>query len=522
MKNNRSYRKSICLVMALLLFVGLFAGCTGPTTVSTEDDPNEQVTLTIALPLPAQKDTDLVVAEINKQLETLLPNTKIDLMLNPNMAEQWPLWMSTHKVIDIAHSGYITKIEDEVRKDTYLELNELIDKYAPSIKALQEKYWYSYDNASINGMVYAIPNIQYHVKETLILRVDYAAQPYMDMQALITESYASDKTTEKFYQIYTAGLEKAEAAGVDVKSKVDTVNLLALAKRGYNFVGGESSTICYDNSDAGKIIDFTTTQEFKTYCKYAKIWADKGWVSKDILTGSIQPPHRTATGTRFNMDETTHEIIPQSAAAKDVGYYSYDLNNLENQSLVTNIGENMTYYSIPFTAAHPARAMRFLDLINSEAGKPILNLLAYGIEGKHYEVLDAEKGNIKAFEYQGQGGATVSYGLPNWEVGNMLLQYNVAPYTHINKEYGENFYADTINRMKKHVLYGYTFDMDPIKNDLSKVLKNNSEYIKNICSGVVGNEENLLEELTNKNAAAGLDRIIAEFQKQADNYIAGK
>ncbi len=515
-------KKLICALLATVMLCGLLTGCAGGGVASTEDDPNKQVTLTIALPLASQKDTELVVAEINKQLETLLPNTKIELLLTPNMAEMWPMWMSTKKTIDIAHSGYITKIEDEVRKDTYLELNELVDKYAPNIKALQEKYWYSYDNASVNGSLYAIPNIQYHVKETLLLRVDYAAQPYMDMDALIAESYASDKTTEKFYQLYTAGLEKAEAAGVNMKSMVDTVNLLALAKRGYNFIGGETSTICYDNSDTVTILDFTTTKEFETYVAYAKIWADKGWVSQDILTGGVQPPHRTATGTRFNMDEETHEILPQTSTAEAVGYYTYDLNNRETQTLVTNIGENMTYYSIPFTSANPGRAMKFLDLINSEAGKPILNLLAYGIEGKHYEMLDEENGNILAFEYQGQGGASVSYGLPNWEVGNMLLQYNVAPYTHINKEYGENFYTNAVNQMRKHKLYGYTFDIDPVKNELSKVLKNNGEYINSICSGVVGNAGNMLEELRTKNAAAGLDKIIAELQKQADTYIAGK
>lgn len=518
MKKGTTFKKLVCLALALLMFGGLFAGCGGTQVAALEDDPNEEVTLTIALPLSKQKDTDLVVAEINKLLETLLPNTKIELLLSSNMAEQWPMWMSTRKTIDIAHSGYTSKIEDEVRKASYLELNELVDKYAPNIKTLQEKYWYSYDNASINGTLYAIPNIQYHVKETLILRVPYDTQPYMDMDALITESYSSDKTTEKFYEIYTEGLEKAEAAGAKVKSNVDTLNMLAVAKRGYNFIGGEDSTICYDNSDNVKLIDFTTTDEFKTYIKYAKIWADKGWVDHDILTGGILPGNRTATGTRFNMDETTHGIIPQVAGS----FYSYDLNNPATQTLVTNIGENMTYYSIPFTSAHPARAMRFLDLINSEEGKPVLNMLAYGIEGKHYEVLDAENENIKAFEYEGQGSASVSYGLPNWAVGNMMLQYNVAPYTNENKEYGENFYANTINQMKKHKLYGYTFDITPVKNELSKVLKNNGEYIDSICCGVVDNAEGMLAELTNKNAAAGLEGIIAELQKQADTYISGK
>ena len=81
------------------------------------------------MPWAEQKDAQNVVAEINKKLENLLPNTQIALTLDSGMADKWSLWMSTQREIDIAHSGYATNIEDEVRNESYLELNDLVEEY---------------------------------------------------------------------------------------------------------------------------------------------------------------------------------------------------------------------------------------------------------------------------------------------------------------------------------------------------------------------------------------------------------
>ena len=191
--------------------------------------------------------------------------------------------------------------------------------------------------------------------------------------------------------------------------------------------------------------------------------------------------------------------------------------------LTTDIGEQATYYSIPYTSEHPARAIRFLDLINSEEGAEIVNLLSYGLEGEHYEFTDKENGNIRAFEYEAQGNRESSYGIPNWIVGNMMEgMYNCYPYTHEYKEYARNYYENTLSSLKKHVLYGCSFDTDNVKNQLSQLVKNNGEYAESIYSGIVNNGEALLKELIEKNKVAGQEEIIKELQKQAEEYIASK
>ncbi len=512
-------KKVFALILMFALLLPVFAGCSTTGSVDLNDDENKEVTLVIAFARAEQKDAAEVQEVINQKLEELLPNTKIQLLLDASMADKWPLWMSTKKEIDIAHSGYHTDIEQEVLNRTYLELDELVDAYAPSIKALREEYWYSYDNASVNGNLYAVPNIQYHTKETLTLRINKAMVEYFDTKALTDETYASVKTPARFWELLTAGVTAAKAAGVNVDCCLNPKELLSVAQRGYIFIGGENSNLCYAIDDPEcRIIDFYDTAEFADFCRYTKQWAEQGFISPDVLTNQDFGKVSAYRGCRFGLDEETREIVPTGGATGT--YLTYNLDDPAKDVAVTNVGENMTYYSIPFTSKNPARAIKFLNLINSEAGKEIVNLLAYGIEGKHWEYVDEEKGDIKAYEYLGQASANNSYGIPNWECANMMLIHNVAPYTHENQEYGRKYYLEHLNSIEKHALYGLTFDTTAHTDNLARVLKNNKEYGESIYCGIVKNADNLMKELRDKNASAGIQQIIEDLQKQADAYRA--
>lgn len=511
-------KKILSIILLLTLLSTALYGCGTKNGGSGSANPDEEVTLVIAIPAAEQKDTKKVVAEINKKLETLLPNTKVEFLMEASMSEKWSLWMSTQKSIDIAHSGYVTVLEEEVSKKSYKGLNSLVKEYAPNIQKLQSDYWYSYDNATIKGELYAIPNIQYHVNNSSAIKILKEAVPYIDMQALKVEAWSSNKTSAEFWSILTKGLESAENAGVSCQS-IASLTLIDVAKRGYNFIGGENSGFCYDDSDSGEIVNFYATKEFEYFCDFMKNAASKGWVSKDILTGQWSDKLYGTKGSYYKVDTETALIKGGESESSD----TLLLDNPETQKVVTNIGENKSYWSIPFTSEHPERAMQFLDLINSEEGKDIVNLMAYGIEGEHYEVIDEENGNIKAFEYSGQGSASVSYGLANWMVVNMMQDmYNVSPYTNENKEYAKDVYLENYNNMEKHVLYGYNFDLDSISTKLDQVIKNNTEYIECIYSGVVPDVENMKTELESKNKNAGYEEVLKELQRQADEYIASK
>lgn len=510
-------KKLISVLLLLTMVVGLFAGCGNSGGSATyKDDAGEDVTLVMALPWAEQKDATKVVEEVNKKLEKLLPNTTLEIMFESNMEEKWPLWMSTKKQIDIAHSGFVTDIENEVSKKSYLELDGLVEEYGENIKTWQEKYWMSFDSCKVEGKLYAIPNTQYYTKDTVELRIFNEAADIIDLKALTAEAWKSNKTSAKFWDILYSETLKAEKAGADCKSGC-SLTLYEIAQRGYTFIGGENSNFCYDNTDnSGKIINFYETKEFEVFCDFMAKAAKNGWVSKDILTGQWTDHFHGGTTTRYGADENGIR-----RGEKDV---TLVLDNPENDVIVNKIGYNSTHYSIPFTSQNPARAMKLLDLMNSAEGVEIVNLLAFGFEGTHYDITDKENDDIVAREYQGQGNASVSYGVPMWMLNNMMVDglYNVAPHDHKEKEYAIDYYENHVPSCDKHVLYGIYFDYTPIRADLNKIIKNNGEYAESIYCGIVTESDKLLKELTEKNKSAGYEKVRAELQKQVDEFLASK
>ena len=257
-------KKNICLLLSCVMMMGVFTGCGSDKKTSYKDNPDEQVTLVVALGTMEQKDERMVLDEINKRLETLLPNTKIEF-LHGDLTEKWSMLMATNKEIDLVHSGFSMDIESEVTKGNFLPLSEMVAEYAPELQKLREKYGNAYDNGTVNSDLYAVPNVQMYAKTGLELRIFDEAAAYMDLSAMKEEAWSNTKTTEKFWSLVSEGLDKAVAAGVDCNACISDT-LYSMAQRGYSFIGGEESNICYDISGEGEIIDFYTTDEFNM-CK---------------------------------------------------------------------------------------------------------------------------------------------------------------------------------------------------------------------------------------------------------------
>ena len=127
-------KRVLCMLLTLAMLATLLCGCGSKQGKGGGDNADEEVTLVIAIPAAEQKDTVKVVDAINEKLKDLLPNTKVKFLMDASMAEKWPLWMSTQKPIDIAHSGYVAVLEEEVSKKSYQGLNELVKNYAPNIQ----------------------------------------------------------------------------------------------------------------------------------------------------------------------------------------------------------------------------------------------------------------------------------------------------------------------------------------------------------------------------------------------------
>ena len=140
----------------------------------------------------------------------------------------------------------------------------------------------------------------------------------------------------------------------------------------------------------------------------------------------------------------------------------------------------------------------------------VINLLDWGIEGKHYVKLD--DGRI---DYpQGVNETNTGYGMnTGWQFGNQLLSL-------IWKDDPSSLWKDmeTFNRTATlSKALGFTFDATQVKTQYAAVNNVLNQYRLGLECGVL-DPSDALSAANQKMAAAGIDKIIAEKQKRLDAW----
>lgn len=107
--------------------------------------------------------------------------------------------------------------------------------------------------------------------------------------------------------------------------------------------------------------------------------------------------------------------------------------------------------------------------------------------------------------------------MPGFALGNMYLTY-------LHKEEP----ADKWEAFKKFndsakvsPTFGFNFDVDPVKTEVAAISAISREFYPAIMTGSVDPNE-YLPKAMEKMKAAGLDKVIAEAQKQFDKWKAEK
>jgi putative aldouronate transport system substrate-binding protein len=165
-------------------------------------------------------------------------------------------------------------------------------------------------------------------------------------------------------------------------------------------------------------------------------------------------------------------------------------------------------WGIPREADNPEASMKFLDLMYGDA--ELVNLLDWGIEGKHYV-----KVSDKVIKYpEGVTMLTNGYNLNmSWLFGNQFLAYVFE---------GED--PNIWQKMKefndqavKSKAMGFTMDTESVKTEIAAVSNVIAQYYLVLETGSV-DPDKVLPQFNQKLKAAGLDKVIAEKQRQLDAW----
>jgi ABC-type sugar transport system, periplasmic component len=453
--------------------------------------------LVMVYPGTAQPDEAKVEEEINKYLTEKI-NATIDLQ-----PIDWTAWedkvnlmIASRDPVDIFFTAQWTKYAVNVGKKAFLDLAPYLDKYGADIKAELDPAYL--EGSKIDGKNYGVPtNKELAAQGGIVYRKDWADELSIDMSAV------------KTIQDLDAVFAKVKAA----KPEVTPLYLLKGENFDAHYFGnfdalGDTSIpgiILKDSTDTTVKASYDT-QRYVDTLKITRDFFNKGYINSDAATTTTMNTEALKAGNVFAI---TSSLKPGKDAelAASTGLVG-KLAQIElNEKTVSTSETSGSMLAISTTSGDPDRAMMFINLLHTD--KYLNNLLNFGIEGEHYsrngEII-TQTANAKNYA---PGAA--------WMFGNQFLNYVMDSEAPDKWDQFRKFNEGP----KVSPGLGFVFDSEPVKAEVSAIVNIDRQYQVALETGSV-DVDSVLAEYKDKLLKAGVEKVIAEKQKQFDAFLASK
>lgn len=535
-------KRLLSLLIIGVMVIGMFAGC----NPQTDTDELEPVTLKWFMPGIEKEGTKDVIEAFNAKLAELLPNTTVEFELTGQpweYGDPWNMALSGNQQMDIAWAGWCTNYLGDVQDGSIMDITDLVEQYAPNLKAEKALWSDSYASCTYEGKLYGIPSIQPTAGTNTVMRFDNEVLvPYIDFEALRAELDKSPKLTQTILDMVDDAFDAAIADGkLSVGSETWNAYYGEITRpTGYVPILDASYGI-YLDPDTNQVMHVWEIPEIKLQAYQHAEWFDKGWITEKMILGQMPSEasifyqlNSNYNNSWYNADENGLKASTENGRA-----WTAILTESETDAyqLTSSFGSASTYMVIPFTAKNPERAIMLLDLLHGEAGTPgndLMNLLCYGFEKGSAEAEKYGWYNYQAKEVDGQmvvdtsvrGDAESKHDLTNWVMGNTykIMSPGDAMTSKGNKEYCEYYWEKVYPNLKKCDISGMAVDTSVIADDLNSMMLVYKEYCGQIDAGCGGTDkvESLMNEALTNLKAAGWDTVKANLESQIAAYKASK
>lgn len=498
-------KRLIAALLAMALTAAAFVGCapkssdidtnsdkpTSQDDTSKEPEPAKEVTLKVHAIVGPQADEKAVFEALNKVTKEKL-NTNVNYLFHGGaFADKIQVIIASGEEYDICFtSSWLNNYNTNVTKGAFVDITDMLEA-TPKLKAeLPEYLW---NAAKVKGKIYAVPNQQIVARAIPIM----GPKEYIEGTGVDLASIKDLKSSEEYFQKAKDqyGARFAGMVGADIADL-----------NGYEMIvdGLTGGAIKKDDATA-KVVNFYETPEYKESLDIIADFAKKGLVDSEAVTNpEYSEGQRKAkkisafyTGT-YKPGGDTEESIRAG--------YDCVLEPLGQKPYVSTANVIATMQAVSKSSKNPERALQYLELINTD--KEAMNILSYGIEGKHYTKVSDNVIKINADAGYAPGSS--------WAVGNVFNTYVVEGQPEDvwekTKEMNDSAIASPI--------LGFAFDTEPVKLQLTSVTKIAKEY--EALGGGALEVEKGLKEMNAKMKTAGIDEVIAEMQRQIDEFMKTK
>ncbi|MBP3966190.1 ABC transporter substrate-binding protein [Paenibacillus lignilyticus] len=505
------------VLLLLLIFSLVAAGCgssgnnskTNTTNSESKDSNNgknegtetadtskqDPYNIVMVFPGPEPKDQKLVLDEVNKIL-----TSKINATLEIKSID-WSAWsdktnlmFASDEPFDLMFSAGWFGFTQQVAKGQFIPLDDLVNEYGQDfLKTIDPAI---VNAARVNGKLYGmVANKEFAADKGLILRKDLVDKYKFDLSTV--------KELADMEPMFKTIKENEPGVTPFITTGGASPSAMILDYGYYDMLGEGPGELVRTGSDL-KVINKIEDPKYMEYAKLMRKWYEAGYVNKDAAT--LQDIGKAlGAGKAFAQ---TGSFKPGSNLDNS-RTQGTDLVEIQLATPFTSTTDaTSAVLAISRTSKDPARAMQFVNLLYSD--KDIMNLLINGIEGKHYV---KKSDNVIDFPAGVDAGSSGYPPTRNWMLGNLPLVYLWASE---DPQKWEAYAAYNKSAEKSRAL-GFAFNAEPVKTEIAATSNVEKEFKNVIVTGSV-DPEKYIPDFIAKMKEAGMDKIIAEKQKQLDEW----
>lgn len=495
------FRKSkFALLMSLTLGLALVLSACGaakdnnnnqsasenPGTGQSENEkPVELIWYTIGTP---QKDTERVNEEINKYtLEKINATVKLNLIDWGDYTQKMGIMSASGQPIDIMFTAsWAFDYVQNARKGAFMPINDLLESHGQGILDILDPAFL--DGSKVDGINYGVP-----------ANKELPAQEVWRFNKQLLDKY--DLSID---DVYT--LESLEPLLETIKENEPNITPLAVAKdfmplAGYDYLIEKLPMAVKLDSTDYKVVNILETPEMQKELATMRKYYQAGYIATEAATLDTMNDAHLA-GTWFT-DRATTQPFADNLWSASYGYPVVSTPAFE--PIIYNWSVMGSLQAISANSEHPEKAMEFLNLLNTDVY--LRNLVDSGIEGVHYEKISENMmRNLPDSK---------NYDMPTFSLGNVFLTYLTEGDPETKWEEFETFNAAG----KPSPILGFNFDTSDVSTELATLQNVKEEFWSVLMTGTV-DPDAYIPMAIEKFKAAGLDKVIAEAQKQLDAWVA--
>ena len=263
----------------------------------------------------------------------------------------------------------------------------------------------------------------------------------------------------------------------------------------------------------GNVKSWLETPEFKQICEMMRKAYTAGVINPDILTQTNDQLNSLMNSGNwfisFDTPTAFAGVKQNNPEAKNTDVAPFYLNP-EKPRLRDFAFQNSV--AVPSVSSHPDEAVRLINWIYSKEEN--YDLWYYGVEGTHY-TKDGEHGMTQVLN---PADNLPLYADGDWMSGNMVFERydNKNGLPEVNKA---TYTPDT--EAVDSIASGFNFDASKVQTEYVNMQTQAAQVITPLCMGVQDYGTSF-ESAISKMKAAGLDKVVAEYQRQFKEYLKSK